>query len=250
MAGGSALRNILILGKTYSRLKVLEHKGSGIWLCQCTCSNRSLRLVSGHAITHGKIKSCGCHSRDMTRTHGWTGTVEYQAWLGMRARCNRPRHPAYPDYGGRGIKVCAAWNAAFLPFLAVVGPSPGKGYSLGRINNDGDYEPGNVAWQHYTEQNRNKRDTWLVEFGGRRECVAQWERLTGLSVRARLTAGWSIEEALTIPKATNKTPAALLRENFQLQKRVLELESQLSLHGKRSDTSIPEVPPTSDRKEK
>lgn len=80
----------------------------------------------------------------------------------MVARCTYPRFKQYADYGGRGIKVCDEWlgtggRERFEAYvLATIGP-PLPGYSLDRINNDGDYEPGNIRWATRAEQQRNQR---------------------------------------------------------------------------------------------
>src|SRR5215204_588492 len=75
----------------------------------------------------------------------WRGPVtpEYRAWVNMRQRCLNPRSPQYDRYGGRGITVCERWNS-FVPFLADVGFRPSPVHSLDRIDNDGNYEPGNI----------------------------------------------------------------------------------------------------------
>jgi hypothetical protein len=77
--------------------------------------------------------------------------------MSMKARCNNPNNEDFPDYGGRGIKVCARWQASFANFLADVGKRP-SGKTLDRWpNNDGDYEPDNVRWGTPKEQRANRR---------------------------------------------------------------------------------------------
>ena len=83
-------------------------------------------------------------------------TPEYIAWLDMKQRCANPKNASYPNYGGRGIRVCARWMHSFDNFLVDIGSRP-PGHSLDRIDNDGDYEPGNCKWSTKQEQNRNRR---------------------------------------------------------------------------------------------
>jgi hypothetical protein len=85
------------------------------------------------------------------------GPPEYSAWTMMRQRCFNPRAKKFPDYGARGITVCDRWRCSFPNFLADMGPRAGKGYSLERVNNDGNYEPGNCKWATAKEQSNNRR---------------------------------------------------------------------------------------------
>lgn len=85
----------------------------------------------------------------------------YRVWQDMRARCADQNDKRWKDYGGRGITVCERWNMSVAAFIADMGPDPGAEYSLDRINNDGNYEPGNVRWATRFEQARNTRRTKL-----------------------------------------------------------------------------------------
>jgi len=98
----------------------------------------------------------------------------YQRWKGMRARCYDVKHKDYPRYGGRGVRVCAAWNDDFWTFVADVGECPGPDYELDRKDNAGDYEPGNVQWSTKKKNGRNKRNNNLATWQGETLPVAEW----------------------------------------------------------------------------
>jgi len=86
----------------------------------------------------------------------------YRIWQDMRGRCYDRNDKRYADYGGRGITVCERWRASVVAFIEDVGLPPSLDYSLNRINNDGNYEPGNVNWASRTEQARNTRRNKLT----------------------------------------------------------------------------------------
>jgi hypothetical protein len=82
----------------------------------------------------------------------------------MMHRCNDPNVPSYKWYGARGIRVCDRWYTV-ASFIEDMGPRP-EGYTLDRIDNDGDYEPGNCQWANPAAQNANQnRDYELCENG-------------------------------------------------------------------------------------
>lgn len=94
------------------------------------------------------------------KTHGMRHTKIYHVWQSMKDRCNNSKNKRYVDWGARGIRVCDEWQDSFQKFYDHVSQLPHfaeEGYSLDRINNDGNYEPGNVRWATAKEQNQNQR---------------------------------------------------------------------------------------------
>lgn len=132
--------------------------------------------------------------------HGMWRSPVYTAWHSMKERC-KPSHPA--GYAARGITVCKEWLESFEAFYAYVGDRPGPGYSIDRIDNSRGYEPGNVRWATWKEQNRNTRGNRLIEANGLRLPIVEWaERLNVRRqlLSARLKLGWSDDAVINTPK--------------------------------------------------
>lgn len=142
-----------------------------------------------------------------TLKHGYAGKLRnqgYGAFAQMLHRCNNPKHSHYNYYGGRGIKVCDEWNhvSKFPAFIAYMGNRPSPKHSIDRINNDGNYEPGNVRWVTRKEQMRNTRRTRFLTFNGVTLCVTDWAERYKLKpevIYRRLSRGWPVENALSAP---------------------------------------------------
>lgn len=113
--------------------------------------------------------------RDGVSTHGMAGTRIYHIWADMVARCSRPTHGRYTDFGGRGIKVCERWRE-FVNFYADMGDRP-DGRSLDRINNDEGYSPDNCRWATFRQQRHNRRPQTPREV-----CMAGLHPLSGDNV--------------------------------------------------------------------
>lgn len=140
----------------------------------------------------------------MFKTH----LPEYKIWVGFRARCNNPDNSQYANYGGRGIKVCDAWQTDFWAFFDHIGPRPGPGYSVDRIDNDGGYEPHNVRWATQAEQQRNRRITVWITYRGVTLSTDQWAAILGCDVPTltmRKRRGWSDDETIETPIDPSKT---------------------------------------------
>lgn len=117
----------------------------------------------------------------------------------MKQRCYRRAHPFFHAYGGRGIQVAKRWRYSFATFLADVGRRPSAHHSLDRINNDGDYEPGNCRWATPQEQASNRSGAHMLTVGGQTATLTEWSRRTHVShacILRRLKRGALPEEAL------------------------------------------------------
>ena len=155
---------------------------SGIkWLFKCDCGNE--KEVAAGAVISGNTMSCGCLLREkskeriveLSQSHGATHTTEYRSWKSMIQRCTNPNSINYKDYGGRGITVCEDWKS-FERFIADVGLKPTDNHTIDRINNEGNYEPGNCKWSTRQEQLSNRRPR---QSNSNRENRSNFEKVIG-----------------------------------------------------------------------
>lgn len=128
-------------------------------------------------------------------------TKEYRAWLAIKQRCTNKKHPRFKDYGKRGITICDVWANSYKSFLEDMGRAPSIKHTIDRINNDGNYEPGNCRWATYLEQNLNKSSNRTIIFNGKPTLLIELCKSLNLNYRAvyhRIyTHGWPVEKAFS-----------------------------------------------------
>jgi hypothetical protein len=188
-------------GQKIHRLTVIEkvsHRPSK-WRCLCDCGNESIAIK--YHLLNDKHKSCGCIQKEVARrlktTHGEGGTSLHGIWMNIKSRTTNPNVRCYPRYGGRGIRMDPKWQASFESFKNDVGPRP-EGMTLDRIDNDGNYEPGNVRWVPHQVNCRNRSKKTVVTAFGRTLQLYQWTEITGVGpelIRDRMKhRKWSTED--------------------------------------------------------
>lgn len=136
------------------------------------------------------------------RTINGKQTPEYRTWKRIKTRCYNPNMWSFRYYGGRGIIVCERWKDCYENFLQDMGPRPSTKHSIDRIDNNGNYEPANCRWGIQLEQmNNTSRNKFITAFG-KTLTISQWSALMPCDMRMiwrRLRAGWSPEDAVSLP---------------------------------------------------
>ena len=181
-------------------------QGHTQFVCKCDCGTE--KLVRGDHLRNAKIKSCGCLRRRTKRGYVAARKSEYWIWLGIKQRCTNPSATSFHKYGGRGISICDRWANSFDAFLEDMGPRPTPNHSVDRIDNSGNYEPGNCRWADIKTQARNTRYNRIIEFDGQRQCIAYWADQIGAkpnTLVTRLRSGWSVEKTLRTPIAPRRS---------------------------------------------
>jgi hypothetical protein len=130
----------------------------------------------------------------------------------MLDRCYNPEAEAYPNYGGRGIRVCAEWCVSFEQFYRDMGSRPTPKHSLDRRDNDGWYTPDNCRWATQTEQTRNTRKNRRFLYRGRPMTIQEIVEVSGTKLlpsalyHRLVLRGWDVEFALTQPLRAGHRP--------------------------------------------
>lgn len=188
-----------LIGQRFTRLVVQSlhktHNGRAIWNCRCDCGNDS--IVWSQALKAGRVRSCGCLKVELQTKHGFYRHPLYGTWKSMIDRCVNKNCKDFPNYGGRGIRVCRRWSNNPGAFIEDMGARP-AGTSLDRIDVNGNYEPGNCRWATNEVQGKNRRNSIYLVVDGSKLHVNKCSEIFGLPsylIRERLYAGWSHEDA-------------------------------------------------------
>lgn len=195
-----------ICGQRFGRLTVIARNGSdkngnASWFCRCDCGTE--KSILGQSLRCGAVVSCGCYGKEVNSLrlfkHGSRNHYSYQSWYGMIQRCTNKNNKKWPRYGGRGITVCERWRK-FENFLADMGERP-EGTSIDRIDNDGNYEPGNCRWATQKQQGNNRGNNIRVIVSGKEVTASEASRMMGAdraTVARRIRSGWSVEDSVSI----------------------------------------------------
>lgn len=180
-----------------------ETRWQHVAVCECKCGQISVVRLSH--LKYKKSSGCKlCRGFKARRIiHGMANTREFKIWGGIKKRCLNKYCPAFKNYGGRGIVICDEWKTDFMAFYKHVGPSPSNQHEIDRIDNDGNYEPGNVRWVVRQQNSRNTRRNKTYRYKGKDYILTDLADIAGIdrrTIAARLKSGWSVSDAVEIPK--------------------------------------------------
>ena len=191
------------------------------WLCHC--GNEFIATINN--VTKQHTRSCGCIMKGSNKTHGLSHTVDYVTWASVKSRCCSEVDFAYEFYGGRGIKLADYWVDNPVDFIEYIKSLPNYGekyYSLDRIDNEGNYEKGNLRWadKHTQSVNTRKRKTSKKKYTGvylnKRERLSPW--YCQITVRSEL---------IHIGSYKCETKAVYERDRYIIENNLTEYKLQM-----------------------
>ena len=215
-----------LTGRTFGKLVVTGPSKTRTWIrfngkvvsaaysfCRCNCGK--VIEVRNSLLLIGKQKSCG-HDRNIYKLHGHASRKNrnptWLTWMAMKKRCLSINDKNYASYGGRGITICKRW-LDYKNFFEDMGTRP-FGLTIGRIDNNAGYYKENCRWENRSQQQRNKRTSTLYIVNGVIGTVAELADVFGshrYRAYKRLSAGWSIEDAILVPKLEHPPMRTLKR---------------------------------------
>jgi hypothetical protein len=202
-----ANNRIDITGQRFGRLcatgKTITKNQRIFWECVCDCGN--VKFYESYSLRHGYSRSCGCWCKEemarIKHKHGAAGTRLYGVWFKMLERCRNPKNKRFHRYGGRGISVCNRWQS-FQNWIDDMGYPASDTLEIDRINNDGNYEPGNCRWATKKQNCRNSSSARKITYLGKTQCITEWAEDAGINEKTlmtRLERGWPFVKAIETP---------------------------------------------------
>lgn len=168
------MKSKVIIGKKYGMLTPLRVVGrdkQGLLLYECLCDCGNIKNIGSRYLTEGKTVSCGCKR---ARSLRMGNSPTYKSWMSAKQRCYNTNNHNYPNYGGRGIKMCDKWVESFAAFFEDMGERPSLEHTLDRIDVNGDYEPSNCRWATRRTQSNNRRDNIYLDVKGEKLTVSEF----------------------------------------------------------------------------
>jgi hypothetical protein len=176
-----------LTGTRVGKLRVIsrtESRGAGaFWNVACDCGTTKVLRADGLHLK--RVKSCGCGIGESNRRRTKHGAAVngrkdllYSVWQGIKARCTNPDAEHYHRYGGRGVTMHPPWVEDYALFREYMGKRP-AGATVDRIDNNGNYEPGNVRWATRKEQANNRVTNVVLEWEGQTMTLKQWAEHRG-----------------------------------------------------------------------
>lgn len=199
-----------ITGEKFGLLTVIgrgenSKDGHVRWNCVCDCGKIKITPVSAQDLKKGAVTSCGCIHKKSISKHGYSKERLYQTWYDMIKRCENPNATNYPNYGGRGIKVCNEWHDYLIFRLWAMNNGYNDNLTLDRINNNEGYCPDNCRFADAGMQANNRRKNVYVTIDNNTHTIAEWAKISGIcqsTLRLRYMRGIRGKELLYTKRLT------------------------------------------------
>jgi len=177
--------------------------GGTKWLFLCDCDRTPAFYAWSEVLKRSPGMCCKLCRNEIVRaamtTHGMRFTTFYRVWRNMLDRCENSNHEAYPCYGGRNISVCERWHT-FENFRDDMLATYSQELTIERLNNNGNYEPGNCEWRGRKHQASNRRTNKFLTHNGQTHTYSGWAEIIGLdktTIRKRVLRGWPVWKILS-----------------------------------------------------
>lgn len=147
----------------------------GYSYCRCKCGVqkkvRNTGLIKGLSI---QCRACGYAGRVKYPQTARLVSLRNKAKNAVE-RCTNPEHSKFHHYGGRGISIYQPWVenlVEFVEYLMTLDGWDDPRLVLDRVDNGGNYEPGNLRFVTVSESMKNRR-----RWGKSPSTLARWRRL-------------------------------------------------------------------------